>query len=52
MRNRILVHGYDNIYPHHTLGRMFYVDFSSYNEDPGQYTIVSAEEDPLVGTNI
>jgi hypothetical protein len=52
MRNRILVHGYDNPYSHYTLGKSFYVDFKSYNEDPGQYEIVSAEDDPLVGTNI
>jgi len=49
MRNRILVQGYDNPWSHHTLGRQFYIDFSSYNEDPGQFEIVSYEENPLVG---
>jgi hypothetical protein len=32
------------------MGKEFYIDFSSYNEDPGQFEIVSYEDDPLVGT--
>lgn len=52
MRNRIFVNGYDNPYPNHNLGKQFYIEFRSYNEDPGQYEIVSAEENPLIGTNI
>lgn len=52
MRNRILVHGYDSPFSHHNLGKQFYIDFSSYNEDPGQYEIVSYEDNPLVGVDI
>lgn len=52
MRNRVLVHDWGSPFSHHSLGRQFYIDFSSYNADPGQFEIVSAEENPLVGTNI
>jgi hypothetical protein len=52
MRNRILVHSYDNPYTHHTLGRQFYIDFMSYNGDPGQFEVLPAEDNPLVGNNI
>jgi hypothetical protein len=52
MRNRILVHSFDSPFTHHTLGKEFYIDFSSYTEDPGQFEVVSAEDNPLVGTNI
>jgi hypothetical protein len=44
-----LVHTYDNPYPSQTLGKSFYIDFSSYDEDPGQFEIVSYAENPLVG---
>jgi hypothetical protein len=49
MRNRILVHQFNSPYSHHTLGKEFYVDFMGYTQDPGQFVIVSAEENPLVG---
>jgi hypothetical protein len=49
MRNRILVHSYDNPYTHHSLGKQFYIDFNSYTEDPGQFEVVSYKENPLVG---
>jgi hypothetical protein len=52
MRNRILVHSFDSPYSHHTLGKQFYIDFSSYPDNPGQYEIVPYEENPLVGQNI
>jgi hypothetical protein len=52
MRNRILVHSYGSPYPHHSLGKEFFIDFTSYNEDPGQYTVITNEDDPLVGADI
>jgi hypothetical protein len=52
MRNRILVHSFDSPYSHYTLGKQFYIDFSSYPDDPGQYEVVPYEENPLVGQNI
>lgn len=48
-RNRILVHSYSSPFPHHTLGREFYIDFSSYPGDPGQFEVISNEDNPLVG---
>lgn len=52
MRNAILVHTYDSPFPHHTLGKEFYIDFMSFNDDPGQFEVVSYDENPLIGTNI
>lgn len=49
MRNRVLVHTFNSPYSHHTLGKEFYVDFMGYTEDPGQFEIVSSEENPLIG---
>jgi len=51
MRNRVLVHTNMHKYPfsHHTLGKMFYIDFNSYNDDPGQFEVVSADDNPLIG---
>lgn len=36
-------------YSHHTLGREFYIDFQGYDEDPGQFQIITNEDNPLVG---
>jgi hypothetical protein len=52
MRNRILVHSWSSPFPHYTLGKQFYIDFNSYNEDPGQFEVVSSEDNPLIGSNI
>jgi hypothetical protein len=49
MRNRVLVHMYDSPFSHHTLGKEFYIDFSSYPGDPGQFTVITNPEDPLIG---
>jgi hypothetical protein len=49
MRNRILVHQFDSPYPHHSMGKEFYIDFSSYPGDPGQFSVITNEDDPLIG---
>jgi len=36
-------------FPSHNIGKMFYIDFRSYNEDPGQFEVVSSKDNPLVG---
>lgn len=43
------MHTVDSQYSHHTLGREFYIDFSSYPGDPGQFEVVSFEDNPLIG---
>jgi hypothetical protein len=49
MRNTIMVYEQDKLYPHHSIGRDFYIDFASYNGDLGQFEVVSDEEEPLDG---
>ena len=46
-RNRLLVHSFNSPFPHHNLGKEFYVNFQSFNEDPGQWSVVSDPDDPL-----
>lgn len=49
MRNRILVsHDYIES-PTNTVGTAFFIDFRSYNANPGQFTIITDEDDPLTG---
>jgi hypothetical protein len=50
MRNRILVTSVDSYksgFQSNTVGTAIYIEFNSYNENPGQFEIISDEDDPL-----
>jgi hypothetical protein len=52
MRNRVLVTSLDSYksgLPSNTIGTAIYIEFNSYNENPGQFEIISDEDEPLVG---
>jgi hypothetical protein len=49
MRNAVLVHSFDSPFPHHTVGKEFYIDFMGFNDDPGQFEVISYPDNPLSG---
>ena len=51
MRDRLTTVNVRDSFPSQTIGTAFYIDFSSFNENPGQFEIISDEDDPLGGDN-
>jgi len=52
LRDRIRVTRNNLLYTSTTVGSAFYIEFTNYNADPGQFEIITDEEDPLVGDAI
>jgi len=53
LRNKIYVTiPRDPTLTHHNAGREFWVNFVSYNKDPGQFEIEADTDNPLVGQNV
>jgi len=52
LRDKLEVHLSNKDVTNQYAGRGFYIGFKGYNDDPGQFSVVSDEEQPLVGKDL